>query len=201
MVKRSPRSEREEKPTGLTARAEASTGLRRADVSLVVSILAFLASGLTAWTAHDALKFNRKAQGDAQKTAVFTQFQQQYLAVSSQFPPQLTDANFKPVRDSGDYDRLEAYWLFCYSEWYATHRVNAEQFGELWTDYYAPLVADGLDIPSLRYVLEDIVATRALDRGEWGAFLAEIARIAREDGHPLRPESERRLAPYREPAN
>lgn len=181
--------------------AEAGTGLRRADLSLIVSMLAFVASGLTAWTAHDALRFNRKAQGDAQKTAIFTQFQQQYLAVSAQFPPQLTDANFRPIRDSGDYDRLESYWLFCYSEWYATHRVNPDLFGDLWGDYYAPLVADALDIHSLRYVLDDMVATRALDRGEWGSFLAEIARIAREDGHPLRLESERRLEPYRKPAD
>jgi hypothetical protein len=183
-----------------TTRAEAGTGLRRADVSLIVSILAFMASGLTAWTAHDALRFNKKSQYDAQKTAVFAQFQQQYLAVSGQFPAQLTEANFRPARGSGDYDRLEAYWLFCFSEWYATNRVNPDGFGTLWTDYYAPLVADGLEIPSLRYVLEDLVATRALDRGEWGPFLAEIGRIAREDGHPLRPELERRLAPYRKPA-
>ena len=168
-------------------------------MSLIVSVLALVASGLTAWTARDALQFNKQAQADAQKTAIFAQFQQQYLAVSAQFPAQLTDPNFRPARDSSDYDRLEAYWLFCYSEWYATRRVNPDLFGDLWHDYYAPLVADGLDIASLRYVFEDMVASRQLDRGEWGPFLAEIAQIAREDGHPLRPQLQQRLAPYSKP--
>ena len=171
-----------------SAEADADKGRRWADFSLIVSIIALGASGLTAWTAHDALRFNKRAQAAAQKTAIFAQFQQQYLAVSGQFPAQVTDPSFRPVRGSADYDRLEAYWFFCFSEWYATHRVNPEQFGDLWDDYYAPLVADGLEIPSLRYVLEDIVGSKALDRGEWGPFLSEIGRIAREDGQPLRPE-------------
>lgn len=177
-------------------RVRADAGRHRADLSLVISILALLASGLTAWTARDALRFNKQAQADAQKTAVFAQFQQQYLAVSGQFPAQLTDPNFRPTRGSGDYDRLEAYWLFCYSEWYATHRVNPDLFGDLWHAYYTPLVGDGLDIPSLRYVFEDMVATRPLDRGDWGPFLAEIARIGREDGHPLPPQLQQRVMPY-----
>lgn len=177
-------------------RSDASTSRHRADLSLIISILALLASGLTAWTARDALRFNKQAQADAQKTAIFAQFQQQYLSINSQFPAQLANPDFRPVRDSGDYDRLEAYWLFCYSEWYATHRVNPDLFGDLWSDYYAPLVGDALDIESLRYVFEDMAATRALDRGEWGPFLAEVSRIASEEGHPLRPEVQRRLARY-----
>lgn len=180
-----------------SARQEARTGRHRADISLVVSILAFLASGFTAWTARDSLHFNKRAQSDAQKTAIFSQFQQQYLSVNAQFPAGVTNSNFRPPRDSADYNRLEAYWLFVYSEWYATQRVNPDALGSLWSDYYAPLVGDALDIPSLRYVLEDIVASRALERGEWGPFLKEIARIAREDGEPLRPELEQRLARYK----
>jgi hypothetical protein len=176
-----------------STRTEAESGLRRADVSLIIALLALLASGLTAWTAHDALRFNKSAQAAAQKSLIFAQFQQQYQAVSNQFPAQLHDPAFRPARDSGDYDRLEAYWIFCFSEWYATQRVNPEVFGDLWPEYYAPLIADGLEIPSLHYVLEDTVATHSLDHGEWGPFLQEIARIAREDGHPLRPELEQRL--------
>jgi hypothetical protein len=176
--------------------AEWRAGRPVANVSLAVSVLALLASGLTAWTARDGLRFNKQAQADAQKSAIFAQFQQQYLTINSQFPPQLTDPAFRPTRDSGEYDRLEAYWLFCFSEWYATKRVNPELFGDLWSDYYAPLIADGLDVPSLRYVLQDMIASRPLDRGEWGPFFAEIGRIARDDGHPLPPELEQRLAPY-----
>lgn len=174
----------------------ADRSLQRADLSLIVSILAFCASGLTAWTAQEALHFNKRTQADAQKSAIFAQFQQQYLVINSNFPPQLTQADFRPPRDSGEYDRLEAYWLFCFSEWYATQRVNRELFGDLWEDYYAPLIADGLDIPSLRYALEDMVSTHPLNRGEWGPFFAEIARIARNDGQPLKPEIEARLRPY-----
>ena len=178
------------------SRAGASTGRRVADVSLAVSVLALLASGLTAWTARDALRFNKQSQADAQKTAIFAQSQQQYLTINTQFPAQLTDANFRPPRSSGDYDRLEAYWLFCFSEWYATQRVNPELFGDLWSDYYAPLIADALDVPSLRYVLQDMIVSRPVDRGEWGPFFAEIGRIARDDGNPLPPQLEQRLAPY-----
>jgi type II secretory pathway pseudopilin PulG len=174
------------------ARVEGERGLRRADLSLAISIFAFLASGATAWTAQESLRFNKQTQADAQKATIFAQFQQQYLSINSQFPPQLTQADYRPPRDSGEYDRLEAYWLFCFSEWYATQRVNHDLFGDLWSDYYAPLIADGLDIPSLRYVLEDMLNTRPLDRGEWGAFFAEIARIAREDGKPLSPQTEPR---------
>jgi type II secretory pathway pseudopilin PulG len=175
------------------ARVEGERGLRRADLSLAISIFAFLASGATAWTAQESLRFNKQTQADAQKATIFAQFQQQYLSINSQFPPQLTQADYRPPRDSGEYDRLEAYWLFCFSEWYATQRVNHDLFGDLWSDYYAPLIADGLDIPSLRYVLEDMLNTRPLDRGEWGAFFAEIARIAREDGKPLSPQTEQRV--------
>ena len=190
-------NKRREQRDSDSTRAEALSGRHRADISLVVSILAFLASGFTAWTARDSLHFNKQAQSDAQKAAIFSQFQQQYLAVSAQFPAEVTDANFRPPRNSADYNRLEAYWLFCYSEWYATRRVNPGAFGSLWPDYYAPLVGDALDIPSLRYVIEDIAASRQLDRGEWGAFLQEIARIARDEGQPLRPELEQRLARYK----
>jgi hypothetical protein len=190
MAKSSQRGEASRTSVG----SEVRRGVRVADISLIISILAFLASALSAWTAHDALRFNKTAQTAAQKSQIFAQFQQQYLAVSSQFPPQLNDPNFRPARDSGDYDRLEAYWIFCFSEWYATQRINPDVFGDLWTEYYAPLIADGIDIPSLHYVLEDTVATHSLNHGEWGPFLQEIARIARDDGHPLRPELEQRLA-------
>lgn len=180
-----------------TTREVATSGRQRADLSLIVSILALAASGLTAWTSHQALDFNKKSAAASQKASLFTQFQLQYLTVASQFPAQVNDPNFRPPRGSDAYARLEAYWLFCFSEWYATRRVNPDAFGNLWTDYYAPLVADGLEIGSLRYVLEDIIATRALDRGQYGEFLAEVARIARADGQPLRPEMEQRLARVR----
>ena len=122
--------------------------------------------------------------------------QERYLKLARQIVDEFAAVgpDGKPL--AGDYDRLEAYWLFCYSEWYATHRVNSDLFGDLWTGYYAPLVGDGLDIPSLRYVFEDMVATRPLDRGEWGPFLTEIARIGRDDGHPLPPQLQKRLAAY-----
>lgn len=188
-------SDREEKGREPVRKARPARNV--ADLSLVISVLALLTSGLTAWTARDALHFNKRAQGDAMKAALFSQFQQQYLSVNSQFPAQLMAADFRPQRDSADYNRLEAYWLFVYSEWYATQRVNADAFGSLWTSYYAPLVGDALDIPALRYVLEDMVASRALERGEWGQFLTEVARIAKEDGAPLRPELEQRLASYK----
>jgi hypothetical protein len=163
-------------------------------LSLAISALALMASGLSAWTANKSLDFNRQASFDTQRAQLFWQFQNQYNQVAARFPPQLLDKSFAPADGSDDYARLEAYWLFCFAEWYATHRVNADAFGDLWQGYYVPLIADGLEIPALRYVLEDIITTNKLERGDWDNFLAEMARIARDNGMPLSPAAEARLA-------
>lgn len=104
------------------------------------------------------------------------------------------DPKFRPAAGSDDYARLQAYWFFCFSEWYATHRVNSAAFGELWTDYYAPLIGDGLSIPSLRYVLEDRIRTRGIGGGDWAGFLHDLATIASAHGRPLEADIRKQLA-------
>ena len=42
---------------------------------------------------------------------------------------------------------------------------------------YEPLVASGLKIPSLRYVLERGIREHGVGSGDWTAFLRELARV------------------------
>lgn len=143
--------------------------------------------------ARDALEFSQKTAMQTQRGELFAQFQEQYNGLSSRFPARLLDRSFRPRRGSDEYARLEAYWFFCFSEWYATNRVNPDAFSDLWRNYYTPLIADGLEIPSLRYVLEDRIRSRGVGRGEWKIYLRELADISRQYGRPLSPDVEARL--------
>lgn len=158
---------------------------RRVNLSLIVSIVAAGFTGGTFLTQREALHVNQIAAVQAQRAALFSQFQQQYNTVSGNFPHQYADAKFRPAVGTDEYARLQAYWIFCFSEWYATHRVNPTAFEDLWTNYYAPLIANGLRIPSLRYVLEDRVRAHGAGSGDWAAFLHDIASIAAAHGEPL----------------
>ncbi len=173
----------------------------RASFSLALSALALMASGMSAWTANRALDFNRKTSAESQRATLFWQFQGQYNAVSGRFPPQLLNSRFQPADGSEAYAKLEAYWMFCFAEYYATHQVNPEAFGELWDGYYVPLIADSLEIPSLRFVLEDMIVTDKLKRGDWNKFLVEMARIARLNDIPLGPAAERKVGELKQSAS
>jgi hypothetical protein len=162
-------------------------------LSALAAIVAAAFSADSSRTARDALASNEKAAFETQRTALFSQFQEQYNSVSSQFPPRHRDRLFRPARGSDDFARLEHYWFFCFSEWYETNRVNPKAFGDFWRNYYTPLIADGLEIPSLRYVLETRIRTRGPGRGEWRTYLKDLARIARDDGHPLSADVEARI--------
>lgn len=165
----------------------------RANLSLFLSGVAVLISGVSVYTGRQTLHEDEKATADTQRTDLFSQFQQQYSAVSASFPTKYMDPRFRPASGTAEYARLQAYWFFCFSEWYATHRVNPQAFGSLWTDYYAPLIADGLKIPSLRYVLEDRIRTRGVGGGDWTAFITEVASIANAHNEPLETDVQARI--------
>lgn len=158
--------------------------------SIALSALALLASTASAWTANRSLAFAQKANEQTQRTNLFLQFQSQYYTVTDQFPPRLLEPSFRPVAGSSEYARLEAFWLFSYSVWFASHKVDSQVFEDMWYGYYVPLVGDGLAIPSLHYVLENSLKTGKQSRGSWNEFLKEVARVGRETGHPLSPASE-----------
>lgn len=162
--------------------------------SIALSALVLLASTASVWTANRSLDFAQKANVQTQRTNLFIQFQSQYYTVTEQFPAQLLEPAFRPVSGSSEFARLEAFWLFSYSVWFASHKIESEVFGDLWSGYYVPLVGDGLAIPSLHYVLEDSLKTKKLSRGNWNEFLSEVARVGRETGHPLSPASELLIA-------
>ena len=162
-------------------------------LSAAIAALALFATITNTYFSYSSFNLNRAAQRDNLKTSVFSQFQQQYSAVNSRFPSKLLDPQFRPERGSDDYYRLEAYWIFCFSEWYATQRINPVAFGDLWDSYYAPLIQNALDIPSLRYALENMITNYPLSRADWREFFLVIAKLARDGGHPLDPKVEQRL--------
>lgn len=164
-----------------------------AGLSALAAFVAAGFSGYSALTAQRALESSEKMSLQSERTELFLQFQEQYNAVSARFPEGILPREFRPKRGSNDYARLEAYWFFCFSEWYATNRVNEPAFRDLWVNYYTPLIADGLEIPSLRHVLEDRIRARGAGRGAWKDYLKDLASIARRYGHPLSKEVEEQI--------
>lgn len=72
--------------------------------------------------------------------------------------------------------------------------MNPESVGDLWNSYYVPLIADALDIASLRHVLEERIRVRGVGHGEWSHYLKELARIARDyNEKPLSTDVEQLL--------
>src|SRR4051794_6692235 len=121
------------------------------ELKVDIAVFALIVSVTSASISYCSMRGNV----DAQRAALFSQFQAQYNDVHSRFPEQHRQPDYRPAPGSDEYARLEAYWFFCFSEWYATHRVNAGAYRDLWDDYYVPLVGDGVQINSLRYVLEN----------------------------------------------
>ena len=136
---------------------------------------------------------NFGVNSDTQKAALFSQFQQQYSAVRLAFPADPNNPMFKPAPETDDYDRLEAYWLFCFAEWYATNRLSPAAYSTLWKEYYSPLIMNALDTPSLRYALETMLVRFPHNRGDYRAFFMEIADLARTSGNPLSDEAQKLL--------
>lgn len=167
----------------------------RDNSTIVISIAALLLSAYSAYVAQRAVDSSERISLETQRSTLFSQFQEQYNSISTRFPRSVLDQSFRPKRGSDDYVRMEAYWFFCFSEWYATNRVNRPAIGDLWVNYYTPLISDALEIPSLRYVLEERIRSRGIGRGQWTLYLKELARIARANGTPLSPDVEARLKP------
>jgi type II secretory pathway pseudopilin PulG len=159
-------------------------------ISGIAAVIAAGAGVYTSQTAQSALHASERISVESERTQLFAQFQDQYREVSSQFPAQHHQPNFTPAPGSDDFARLERYWFFVFSEWYETNKVNPAAFRDLWTNYYTPLVADGLELPSLRYVLEKRIELRGAGQGEWLAYLRELERIAADSGKPLAPNVE-----------
>lgn len=177
---------------------EATRGSNRADkrsmLSIGIAALALMASGFTAWTSSRSLELNRRTNLLNQRASMFAQVQSQYSDIAARFPAQLNDPSFRPVDGSDGYSDLESYWFFCFSEWFATHRVNPEAYQDVWASYFVPLMADSLQVPSLRYVLEDIVMDERMSSPDWVRFLTEVSRVADASGHPLTPQARQRLS-------
>jgi hypothetical protein len=169
-------------------------------IAITVSGLAMIGTGINAWSAFHNFELNSETQReslgiaqDTQKTALFSQFQQQYTAVRAGLPARLNDPTFKPLLGTDEYSHLEAYWFFCFSEWYATNKLSPGAYGGLWKNYYSPLIMNALEIPSLRYAAESMILHYPLDRGDYREFFSELAGLTRLAGNPLSAGAEKRL--------
>ena len=162
---------------------------RAAYGSLVIAILSLLVAGIAFFTERQVLGETERAE---QQTRLL-QFQQQYEAIRSAFPEGYADQNFRPKVGSSDFARLDAYWIFCFSEWSATKDSDRAGPGN-WA-YYAQLIANGLHNPPLRYVLEiRILTTHGPVSPDWAAFYRELAHLARDKNkEPLDKTVERRI--------
>ena len=147
----------------------------------IISGVALAATVTSAWSSYNALNVSRRAQ----MANIFLQFQTDYNSVASRFPGRLRDPSFRPARASDEYRRLEEYWIFCFAEWYATHDLGRNAYDNLWHGYYAALAQGALDIPSLRYVLNDMRSRHNDYRGAFPDFFRELERLAKEAGNPL----------------
>jgi len=176
---------------------EATRDSNRADkrsmLSVGIAALALMTSAFSAWTSSRALDLNRHTNLLNQRAAMFSQVQSQYQSIASHFPTQVNDPEYRPVDGSDGYADLEAYWFFAFSEWYATHRVNPEAYHDVWSSYFVPLMADSLQVPSLRYVVEDIIMDERMSSPDWVRFLTEVSRVADASGHPLTVQARLRL--------
>ncbi len=152
-------------------------------LSLIIGLMALSATSYSAWTSHASLQLTQRAQ----QVALFTDFQQDYTEISARFPVRFLDYDFRPPRGSDDYKRLQDYWIFGYAEWFATNRLGPDAFKSLWTNYYAGLMTDALNIPSLRYVLLDMVEGQGSRRDDMRAFLSALTALASKAGQPLIP--------------
>jgi hypothetical protein len=174
--------------------------------ALIVAILAFVATSINAGVAYKSFKLNNETQHAAlhaslanQRAVLFSNFQQQYSTIAAGFPPGVYDPTFRPKPRSEEYAKLWRYWLFCFSEWYVTNRLDREAYKSLWDSYYSPLVTSALRIPSLRYVLESMILSQDLHRGEYRGFFQTLSKLARESDQPLSPAAEKKLAAAGQP--
>ena len=133
-----------------------------------------------------ATVFNVLVAQSNEQVAIFAQFQQEYSEVAARFPKQMLDENFRPPQGSDDYKKLEDYWIFAYAEWFGTEKNGPIILGtNLWTRYYAGLITDALEIPSLRYVLEDMIRDSKTKRKDMAEFFDVLRQLAERDGKPL----------------
>jgi hypothetical protein len=147
-------------------------------VSIGVAMVAAIITGANVYVTY--LSYGLNAEN--QKAALFSQFQNEYSSIASNFPDKLLDANFKPARGSSDYKKLQDYWIFCYAEWYQTKRTGQGPFLDMWDNYYAGLIANALEIPSLKYVIIDMMNSYGLKQQSVQSFYNEIRNIGSRTG-------------------
>lgn len=153
-------------------------------VSILIATAALVVSGLSTYSSLTALQVNKKAA----RAQLFSNFQQQYAGVASQFPSKLSDPNWRPERDSEDWWKLKRYWDLCYVEWYATQRLHPELYGPLWDTFYSHVIGDALDYRSLRGVLVDLMQLQQRDKApDKNDFYDFLRARAKEKGLSLQP--------------
>jgi len=150
-------------------------------ISILVAVMAAIITGANAYVTYLSYSLNTENQ----KAALFSQFQNEYNSIASRFPDKVLNPDFKPARGSGDYKKLQDYWIFCYAEWYQTKRRGQTTFVDMWDNYYSGLISNALEIPSLRYVIQDMMKFYGLKQGNVRDFYSEMRVLAINNGTPL----------------
>ena len=148
-----------------------------------MALLALLTTAYSAFTSHQSLLLSQQYE----QVSLFNEFQNEYATISGRFPPQLLNPDFRPAPGTEEYERLQAYWIFAYAEWFATNQLGNGVNQSLWTHYYAPLVLNAMEIPSLHYVLTDMQQSYGKRRPTMQQFYRTLQELAREAGEPLQP--------------
>lgn len=154
-------------------------------VSGVVAVTGLVATCYLAYISHSSFLLYQRTQ----QVSLFAQFESEYTAIPSKFPPQMFDRDFRPPRDSVAYKSLEDYWIFAYAEWFATNKFKSDSYKELWDGYYADLIQNALEVPSLRCVLIDMSHSYAAKNKNAQEFYGVLRDMARNAGEPLEAEA------------
>lgn len=160
------------------------SGSRSGIISIFIATAALIVSGMSAYSSWSALQVNESAA----RAQLFSNFQQQYSVIASQFPQRLFDPTWHPAVDSEEWWKLKRYWDLCYVEWYVTQELHPELYGPLWTSFYSKAIGDALDYPSLRGVLIDIMQQRQHNKvPHKDLFYDELRDRAKDRGVSLEP--------------
>jgi len=163
-----------------------TSGNRSGIVPVVIATAALAVSIISAYLSLSALQVNKKAA----RAQLFSNFQQQYGVIASQFPANIFDPSWHPPVGSEDWWKLKRYWDLCYVEWYATQKLHPELYGSLWKTFYAEVIGDALDYPSLRGVLIELMQRQQRDKAPHkNLFYEELRARANEKGLSLQPKS------------
>ena len=121
--------------------------------TLAIAICSAIASIATVIVA--ALALNRTTQ--IARTHLFVDLRRSHAETYAKMDPRYRDAKWDPRKDPEAMRTLERYWLHTLTEWFATQKLNAGAFSDVWKDFYEKAIAGGLRNKPLRISLWEML--------------------------------------------